>query len=168
MMMQMAWFRDAPIKHKLLSIGLLTTALALLFVSLILTVKDIVEWRAQVVSELTTHARVISVNAASAMLFDDRKAAAETLWPPCSSSRISSTPLFTTRKERCLRSTRSSLSIRTITCQISNRGITGSPSIIWPSQTPFVSRMTRWAAFTWSPICMACMPGFCAVSGWFS
>jgi len=40
-----AWFRDAPIKRKLLLIGLLTSGLALLLISLILTVKDIAEWR---------------------------------------------------------------------------------------------------------------------------
>ena len=76
---QMEWFRDAPIKRKLLLIGLLTSGFALLFVSLILTARDIVEWRSRTVAELMTYARVIGTNAAPAMLFDDRKAAAETL-----------------------------------------------------------------------------------------
>jgi len=78
-MMLGAWFRDAPIKRKLLSIGLLTSGLALLLISLILTVKDIAEWRSRTVTELTTYARVIGSNAAPAMLFDDRKAAADIL-----------------------------------------------------------------------------------------
>ncbi len=73
------WFRDAPIKSKLLWIGLLTFGFALLFVSLILTVRDVVEWRNRTVAELRTYARVIGANAVPAMLFDDRKAAAETL-----------------------------------------------------------------------------------------
>lgn len=75
----MAWFRDAPIKRKLLWIGLLIPAFALLLVSLIQTTLGFVEWRNHMVSDLTTYARVIGVNAAPAMLFDDRKAAAETL-----------------------------------------------------------------------------------------
>ncbi len=76
---QIEWFRDAPIKRKLLMIGLLTFGFALLSVSLILTVRDIVEWRNRTVLELTTYARVISTNAAPAMVFDDRKAAVEML-----------------------------------------------------------------------------------------
>ena len=76
---QMEWFRDAPIKRKLLSIGLLTSGLALLLISLILTVKDIAEWRSRTIVELTTYAKVIGSNAAPAMLFDDRKAAADIL-----------------------------------------------------------------------------------------
>jgi PAS domain S-box-containing protein len=75
----MKWLRDAPIKRKLLSIGLLTSGLALLLISLILTAKDAFEWRNRTVAELTTYARVIGSNAAPAMLFDDRKAAAEIL-----------------------------------------------------------------------------------------
>jgi len=73
------WFRDAPIKRKLLLIGLLTTGFALLFVSLILTANAIAEWRNRTVSDLTTYARVIGHNAAPAILFDDRNAAAEML-----------------------------------------------------------------------------------------
>ena len=78
-MRPMEWLRDAPIKRKLLLIGLLTTAFALLFVSLILTANAIAEWRNRTVLDLTTYARVIGHNAAPAILFDDRNAAAETL-----------------------------------------------------------------------------------------
>ena len=74
-----AWFRDAPIKRKLLWVGLLIPAFALLLVSLIQATLEFVEWRGRMVSDLTTYARVIGVSAAPALLFDDRKAAAETL-----------------------------------------------------------------------------------------
>ena len=73
------WFRDAPIKRKLLLVGLLLPAVALLVVSFILTAKDVFEWRGRTVSELTSYAKVIGSNAAPAMLFDDRAAAIETL-----------------------------------------------------------------------------------------
>lgn len=74
-----ASFRDAPIKRKLMLIGLLTSGLALVAISLILTSRDIVEWRARTVSELNTYASMIGMNVAPAMLFDDSKAATETL-----------------------------------------------------------------------------------------
>ena len=74
-----AWFRDAPIKQKLLAVGLLTSGFALLFISLILTVMDIVEWRSRAVDDLTTYAKVIGTNVAPAMLFKDNHDAAETL-----------------------------------------------------------------------------------------
>lgn len=79
-MRPMVWFRDAPIKRKLLVIGLLTSGFALLFISLILTAMYIVEWRNRTVTDLTTYAKVIGTNAAPAILFDDRKAAAEILF----------------------------------------------------------------------------------------
>jgi len=78
-MRPMAWFYDAPIKRKLLFIGLLTSGFALLFISLIMAARDIVEWRIRTTDELATYAKVIGINAAPAILFDDRKAAAETL-----------------------------------------------------------------------------------------
>lgn len=48
-------------------------------VSFILTVRDVIEWRARAVSDLTSSALMIGSNAAPALLFDDRKAASETL-----------------------------------------------------------------------------------------
>ena len=78
-MNMMKWFRDAPIKRKLLWIGLLIPSFALLLAGLLQATLDFVEWRGRLVSDLTTYARVIGVNTAPAMLFDDRKAAAETL-----------------------------------------------------------------------------------------
>jgi PAS domain S-box-containing protein len=74
-----AWLRDAPIRRKLSLVGLLTVGFALLAASLILTARDVVEWRARAVSDLTTYARMIATSATAAMLFDDEKAATETL-----------------------------------------------------------------------------------------
>jgi len=73
------WFRDASIKRKLLVIGLLTPALSLFFFTVLLTLKDVIEWRTRAVAELTSYAQIIGSNAAPALMFDDRKAAAETL-----------------------------------------------------------------------------------------
>ncbi|CAB1369331.1 ATP-binding protein [Denitratisoma oestradiolicum] len=72
-------YRNAPIKHKLMLIGLLAPGLALLTVGLIITVKDIAEWRSRAIADLTTYAEVVGTNAAPAMMFDDRRAAADTL-----------------------------------------------------------------------------------------
>jgi PAS domain S-box-containing protein len=74
-----AWFRDVPIKRKLLLIGLLTSGIALLSVSLILTVRGALEWQEHSLSDMRTYVRVIGSNIAPAMMFDDRNAANETL-----------------------------------------------------------------------------------------
>ncbi len=72
-------FRDAPVKRKLMLIGLLTSGLALLFISLILSSETWIEERARAVTNMTTYAEVIGMNVAPALLFDDQNAAAETL-----------------------------------------------------------------------------------------
>ncbi|MBZ0094324.1 MAG: PAS domain S-box protein [Sulfuricella sp.] len=74
-----ASFQDAPIKRKLMLIGLITSGLALLFISLILIARNWVEWRDHTVSDMMTYANIISTHTAPAMLFDDRNAAAESL-----------------------------------------------------------------------------------------
>jgi PAS domain S-box-containing protein len=73
------WFRDAPIRSKLNLIGLLTAAFALFAVSLVLIVRDTLEWRSRTLADLTTYAHVTGINAASAVVFNDPAAAAETL-----------------------------------------------------------------------------------------
>ena len=70
-----AWFRNASIKYKLTLIGLLTTGLALLLVSLILIFSGWVEWRDYKTSELSVYSGVVGTNIAPTMVFDDRKAA---------------------------------------------------------------------------------------------
>ena len=72
-------FRDASIKRKLTLISLLTSGLALLYITLILAVSGWADRRADAVSDWTTFARVIGANATTAMLFDDADAATKTL-----------------------------------------------------------------------------------------
>jgi len=72
-------FRDAPIKRKLMLISLLTSSLALLYITLILAASGWVDRRADAVSDWMTYARVIGANATTAMLFDDADAATKTL-----------------------------------------------------------------------------------------
>ena len=74
-----SWFRDASIKRKLLAIGMLTPALALLLVSVLMTIRDVVDWRVRAVSELSGYAMLVASNIAPAMMFDDDKAAVDTL-----------------------------------------------------------------------------------------
>lgn len=74
-----ASFQDAPIKRKLMQIGLLTSGFALLSISLILAARGWVEGRERAVSDMTTYADIVGANAVPAMLFDDRNSAAETL-----------------------------------------------------------------------------------------
>jgi len=73
------FLRNAPISRKLMWIGLLTAGVAVVSISIILTVRITVERYRIAVSELTIFARVLGLNAASAVAFDDRKAATETL-----------------------------------------------------------------------------------------
>ncbi|MCK9199663.1 MAG: PAS domain S-box protein [Gallionella sp.] len=72
-------FRDAPIRHKLMLIGLLTTALALFSVSIILVARDWVNWRDKTVSEMNIYAALIGANAAPSIIFGDYDAATEVL-----------------------------------------------------------------------------------------
>lgn len=69
------WFKDAPIKRKLMLIGLLTTGLALLLVSFILIFRGWAEWRDRTVYDLSVYSEVIGSSLAPALMFDDPKAA---------------------------------------------------------------------------------------------
>lgn len=73
------WFRDVPIRRKLMLIGLLTTALALFSVSIILVVRGWVDWREKTVSEMESYAALIGANAAPSIIFGDYDAAMEVL-----------------------------------------------------------------------------------------
>lgn len=72
-------FQNAPIKRKLMLIGLLTSALAMLSISVILAARGWVDWRTRMVLDMSTYAEVIGTNASSTLLFNDRNAAIETL-----------------------------------------------------------------------------------------
>jgi len=72
-------FRDAPIRHKLMLIGLLTTALALFSVSLILVARDWVDGREKTLAAMENYAVLIGANAAPSVIFGDYDAANEVL-----------------------------------------------------------------------------------------
>jgi PAS domain S-box-containing protein len=72
-------FPAASIKRKLMMAGLLTAGAALLSISVMLLARAWLEERGKMVDALATYAEVIATNAAPAMLFDDRRAAADTL-----------------------------------------------------------------------------------------
>jgi PAS domain S-box-containing protein len=73
------FLQNASIKRKLMLAGLLTTAVALLSISLMLLARGWLEGRGKMVDALATYAEIIAANAAPAMLFDDRQAASDTL-----------------------------------------------------------------------------------------
>jgi two-component system sensor histidine kinase/response regulator len=72
-------FRDLPIGRKLLAVGAAVTGVMLLGLSAFMMVRAVTDWRSQTVHELTSNAKIIAANAAPALLFNDRAAAAETL-----------------------------------------------------------------------------------------
>ena len=70
-----AFLRDAPIRRKLLWIGMLTSGVAVVSISLILSIRITMERYDDAASDVMTYTRVVGLNAASAVAFDDRKAA---------------------------------------------------------------------------------------------
>ena len=71
--------RNAPIGRRMMMAALLTTGVVLLSVSLMLIVRGMFEWRSRIISDLSTYASMIGANAAPAVMFNDPKAAADTL-----------------------------------------------------------------------------------------
>jgi TMAO reductase system sensor TorS len=72
-------FRTLSIKNKLMAITLLTSATAVLFVSLAFLVNEIISFRIGVRQELGAIADIIGKNSAAAVAFNDPKSARETL-----------------------------------------------------------------------------------------
>jgi PAS domain S-box-containing protein len=70
---------NVSIKRKLMLVGLSATGVALLSISLMLLARGWIEERNKMVDALATYAEVLAMNATSAMLFDDRQSATETL-----------------------------------------------------------------------------------------
>ncbi|MDD5035855.1 MAG: ATP-binding protein [Methylococcaceae bacterium] len=73
------FFRDAPIKRRLRLIALLSLSLAFFAIIILLTARAWIDGRSRMVDELSAHAGIVGTNAAPALLFDDRKSAAEIL-----------------------------------------------------------------------------------------
>ena len=72
-------FRDLPIRQKLTWVNVLLSVVVLLLVTGALLGYDLVTFRQAMVRKLSTEAQLVGYNATSALLFDDRDAAARTL-----------------------------------------------------------------------------------------
>jgi PAS domain S-box-containing protein len=72
-------FRDFSIRHKLMLIIFLTTGGALLIVSLMLIIYEIMSFRNVMVTDLTCQAKIIGANSIAAISSDDERAANEIL-----------------------------------------------------------------------------------------
>ncbi len=75
----MASFRDLPIRRKLTVIIMATSSAALLLACAAFVLHDLVNFRRQLVADLTTLATIIGSNSTGAILFNDPKRAEETL-----------------------------------------------------------------------------------------
>jgi PAS domain S-box-containing protein len=72
-------FRDSSIKHKLMLIILLTTGGALLIVSFVLIMFEVMSFRNAMVTDITCQAKIMGINSMAAISFDGEKAAGEIL-----------------------------------------------------------------------------------------
>lgn len=72
-------FRDMPVGRKLMALGLGLTAALLVVVTGFTAGKEVFDWRRQAADQLDSQARIIAANSASALLFADPRAAADTL-----------------------------------------------------------------------------------------
>jgi signal transduction histidine kinase/CheY-like chemotaxis protein len=72
-------FRDLPIRRKLVIMTLASTAVALLIASGGFLVWDVLTFRAEIQRDINSQVRIITENAAPAMVFNDEVAAGETL-----------------------------------------------------------------------------------------
>jgi signal transduction histidine kinase len=75
----MGRFADIPIKHKVTLIALLTSVVAILISCAIFIVGDMITTRRDLAHELSAIAEIVGQNSAAAVLFDDARAAEETL-----------------------------------------------------------------------------------------
>jgi signal transduction histidine kinase/CheY-like chemotaxis protein len=73
------WFRDLPIRRKLVTMTVASTAVALLLASGGFLAWDILTFRAEIQRDIAAQLRIISENAAPAIVFNDEQVAGETL-----------------------------------------------------------------------------------------
>ncbi|MRR58936.1 MAG: response regulator [Deltaproteobacteria bacterium] len=72
-------FRNLSIKNKLMTILMITSGIVLLVASLAFSVNELISFRSNIQQELTSLAEIVGKNVSAALLFEDRKSAAETL-----------------------------------------------------------------------------------------
>lgn len=91
----MPLFRDVPIRKKLRRMIMLTTSVALLLTGIPLIAYEFVEYRSVLTRELMSLADVIGANSSAALVFNDPKAAEETLSALQKDSRIALAAIYT-------------------------------------------------------------------------
>ena len=72
-------FRNLPIKYKLTLLSVLASSSALILACVSFVIYDMQTFRAEMVQQLSTQAKIIGYNSAAALLFHDSKSANETL-----------------------------------------------------------------------------------------
>ena len=77
--MTLTWFRDLPIRRKLVTMTVASTAVALLLASGGFLAWDVLTFRAEIQRDIAAQIRIIGENAAPALVFSDEEAAGETL-----------------------------------------------------------------------------------------
>jgi hypothetical protein len=75
----MAWFRDLSIKHKLIWLGVLSSASALILASAAFVFYDIRNFYDDMVRSVTMQAKIIGYNSAATILFFDPHSATQML-----------------------------------------------------------------------------------------
>lgn len=88
-------FRDISIKRKLISITMLTSVAVLLLASAAFLVNDLVTFRNSMVYDLETLAQIIGTNSSAALVFNDPKAAEDTLAALSAKPRVVSAYIHT-------------------------------------------------------------------------
>lgn len=80
-MICLRYFRNCPIRRKLIVTGLLTTSVALVMAGTTIAGYQLYQYRSDVSSELKSVADMIAVNSSAPLIFGDRDSAARTLAP---------------------------------------------------------------------------------------
>jgi len=78
-MADMRLMQGSSIKRKLMLINLLTSMAVLLLASMVLIIDELIAFRRSLVDDLRAQARIIGSNSTAALVFNDQKAAEETL-----------------------------------------------------------------------------------------
>ena len=73
------WFRDLPIRRKLVLMTLASSVIALVFAGVGVFAWDVVQYRREITRDLTAQARTIAENSTASITFEDPRSAGETL-----------------------------------------------------------------------------------------
>jgi len=73
------WFRDLPIRRKLALMTLASSVIALVFAAVGIFTWDVIQYRREILRDLTAQARTVGENSTASITFEDPRAAGETL-----------------------------------------------------------------------------------------